>query len=62
MDRITQKYSDGTPFIPNEKIQTLGMDGIAKKLAEYEDAEEQGMLLRLSYKIGDLYPVENQNI
>lgn len=47
MKRITQNYSDGTPFIPNEKIQTLGMNDIAKKIAEYEDAEEQGRLLRL---------------
>lgn len=50
MDRITEKYSDGTPFIPNGKIQMIGMGGIAKVLSEYEDKEELELLLRIPCK------------
>lgn len=53
MDRITEKYTDGTPFIPNEKIQRLGMETIARKLSDYEDKEEKGELVKIPCKIGD---------
>ena len=66
MERITDKYTDGTPFIPNEKIQRLGMDVIARKLAEYEDAEENGELFKYPCKVGDTVYVidkdENTNL
>ena len=54
MSRITNKYSDGTPFIPNEKLQTIGMEGVAKELAKYEDAKENGMLVIFPCDIGTL--------
>lgn len=41
MERLTERYTDGTAFIPNVVLQLKGMDGVAKKLAEYEDLEEQ---------------------
>lgn len=59
MERLTDKFSDGTPFIPNVILQLHGMDGIAKKLSEYEDMEEQGRLVKLPCKVGDiLYRVD----
>lgn len=72
MSRITEKYTDGTPFIPNGALQTIGMDGIAKKLAKYEDADEQGSLFMSPCKIDDIiyyvdkfrkkiYPIIAQN-
>lgn len=55
MKRITSKYSDGTPFVPNWFKQLHGKNyenEIAKKLAKYEDLEEQesknkGILVKL---------------
>ena len=35
------------------RIKTDSVDKLAKKLAEYEDLEEQGLLLRLPCKVGD---------
>lgn len=62
MERLTNRYSDGTPFIPNCILQlTNGMTDVIKKLAEYEDLEEQGLLLRLPCKIGNLvYVIESE--
>ena len=51
--RLTDRYSDGTPFVPNCILQlTNGMADVIKKLAEYEDLEEQGLLKRLPVKEG----------
>lgn len=52
MQRLTDKHSDGTPFIPNVVLQTAGMEAVAKKLAEYEDLDDNGLLLRLHCKVG----------
>ena len=42
MSRLTDKYSDGTPFVPNRILQlTNGMSSVIKKLAHYEDLEEE---------------------
>lgn len=41
MERLTKKDTAGTPFIPYGVLKNKGMQYIAKKLAEYEDAEEQ---------------------
>ena len=47
MGRLTDRYSDGTPFIPNYILSlTNGMADVIKKLAEYEDLEEQGRLIK----------------
>lgn len=55
MQRLTDKYSDGTPFIPNYILQTTnGMSNAIKKLSEYEDLEENGLLLKLPCKEGDI--------
>jgi len=66
MERFTKRvfgYAHGRPFIPNEKVgdwdgsysrgefdATLCVD----KLADYEDAEEQGLLLKLPCNVGDI--------
>ena len=48
MERLTDRYSDGTPFVQNCILQlTNGMADVIKKLAEYEDLEEKGLLKRL---------------
>lgn len=49
MKRLTRRFENGRAYrhrdvIPAEAIQ---------KLAEYEDAEEQGLLVRLPCKVGD---------
>ena len=55
MQRFTDKYSDGTPFIPNYILQmTNGMSNAIKKLSEYEDLEENGLLLKMPCKEGDI--------
>ena len=72
MERLTARDSFGTPYYPycdNVKgcggycaqcnFETKTMD----KLAEYEDLEEQGLLMRLPCKVGDvLYAVDGNNI
>ena len=35
------------------------VDAVYRKLKEYEDAEEQGLLLRLPYKVGDTVYVDS---
>ena len=51
MNRLTRRFENGRAYrhsdvIPAEAIQ---------KLAEYEDAEEQGLLVRLPCKVGDSF-------
>ena len=54
MGRLTDKYSDGTPFVPERVLQlTNGMQSVIKKLAHYEDMEEQGRLIELPCAVGD---------
>ena len=44
------------------RIKTNSVEKLARKLAEYEDLEEQGLLLRLPCKIGDtIYEVSYEN-
>lgn len=52
MERLTDKYSDGTPFIPNHIKQMYGEGKIAEKLAYYENLEENGRLVKLPCKDG----------
>ncbi len=61
MERLTERKHDGTgiskkPVVDNN-IQKHGITNygrqIITKLADYEDAEEQGLLLKLSCKVGD---------
>lgn len=69
MERLTQKErnSNGTAIskksmIDREEYPTLSDYAlkVLTKLADYEDAEEQGMLLRLPCKVGDtVYLIKN---
>lgn len=55
MERLTNIGSNGEVWITdNDETRKFGRKETAyKKLAEYEDAEEQGLLLRLPCKVGD---------
>jgi len=55
MERLTAKFKDGGAFILPSVVSKLSpmKSEIIEKLADYEDAEEQGLLLRLPCKVGD---------
>lgn len=55
MERLTNIGSNGEIWITdNDETRRYGRKETAyKKLAEYEDLEEQGLLLRLPCKVGD---------
>ena len=56
MERLTCRYTNGEVHATR-----IGYYDIIDKLAEYEDAEEQGLLLRLPCKVGDtLYQVNGE--
>ena len=62
MDRLTNIGSNGEIWITdNDETRRIGRKESAyKKLAEYEDLEEQGLLLRLPCKVGDtVYSIAN---
>ena len=56
MERLTKWIDDGEErqAIPEPTIRKNGHKKCCNKLAEYEDAEEQGLLLRLPCKVGDI--------
>ena len=61
MERLTNIGSNGEIWITdNDETRRLGRKESAyKKLAEYEDLEEQGLLLWLTCKVGDrLYRID----
>ena len=69
MKRLTTPWMDGTfdTFDPidiyDNEYSKINFQNVLKKLAEYEDAEEQGLLLRLPCKVGDtVYSVEYDKI
>lgn len=47
MERLTYMSNNDV------RIKTNSVEKLARKLAEYEDLEEQGLLLRLPCKVGD---------
>lgn len=55
MERLTEWIDDGEhrQAIPKTDIRNNGHNKCCNKLAEYEDLEEQGLLVRLPVKIGD---------
>lgn len=62
MERLTIPYGIAT-FDPIDVVDNeyskINFQNVLKKLADYEDAEEQGLLLRLPCKVGDtVYSVE----
>lgn len=55
MERLTTRFKDGKAFIlPSIASLTTGMQKVISKLANYEDAEEQGLLLRLPEEMSSL--------
>lgn len=61
MDRLTKKFTDGSPYC--EEIIDVGIEDInyptyvgraVDKLAEYEDLEEERKLLKLPCAVGDV--------
>lgn len=55
MERLTERNENGSVGISNCRYYNYDdFQKIASKLADYEDAEEQGLLLRLDKK-GELY-------
>ncbi len=68
MERLTRKLSDGTAY--TGAVMDADIAGVnyptyigkaVDKLAAYEDAEEQGLLLRLPCKVGDTVYVPTRN-
>lgn len=55
-NRLTVRDLDG-----NAHATKVGYYDIIDKLAEYEDAEEQGLLLRVKLKVGDTFWELNDN-
>ena len=52
-ERLTKRDKDGNAVVFNY-IKTAGeFKEIVDRLAEYEDAEEQGLIVRLPCKVGD---------
>lgn len=56
MKRLTHRYMDGTAWVSLNLVSKMGEHECVglpiTKLATYEDAEEQGLLLRLPCKVG----------
>lgn len=66
MERLTKRLADGTAYtgaLINASITGVTyptyIGKAADKLAEYEDAEEQGLILRLPCKVGDTVYVDS---
>lgn len=55
MERLTEWIDDGEhrQAIPKTDIRNNGHNKCCNKLAEYEDLEEKGLLVRLPCKVGD---------
>jgi len=57
MERLTHYQKNGEVAEPYNRSQA---NEFAKKLAQYEDLEEQGLLVRLPCKVGDTVYCENE--
>ena len=56
MERLTERDSYGDIYVKQHDYVTA-----SEKLCEYEDAEEQGLLLRLPCKVGDdIYAIPSE--
>lgn len=53
MERLTKKGFNFTTNFIKRDIDSWSIAQCLKKLQEYEDAEEQGLLLQLPVKVGD---------
>ena len=66
MERLTKTYSDGTygaaDILPRGENSYTYKGLLLEALGKYEDAEDQGLLLRLPCKVGDtIYEVSYEN-
>lgn len=53
MERLTNRVADNNsfiPFLPSSLLSADGLNKVVNKLAQYETAEEDGLLLRLPCK------------
>lgn len=56
MSRLTRRHSDGSVGISQFRYYNYDdFQEMAEKLADYEDLEEQGLLFKSPYKIGDIF-------
>ena len=57
MERLTRRSANGTGIYATPSGEPVKLENnrhnVLQKLADYEDAEEQGLLLRLPCKVGD---------
>lgn len=62
MERLTKRNEDGSVGISEFRYYNYrDFQKLASKLAEYEDLEEQGLLVRLPCKVGDyIYVIPSQ--
>ena len=62
MERLTEWKDDRKLLAKTKFSGDFGSANVLSRLAEYEDAEEQGLLLRLPCKIGSILyqPISNQ--
>ena len=61
MERLTEWKDDKKLLVKTKFSGDFGSSNILIALAEYEDLEEQGLLLRLPCKVGDIvYRIINQ--
>lgn len=64
MERLTKRSSNGTGIYNTPSADPVEWENnrhrVLQKLADYEDLEEQGLLLKLPFKVGDtLYYISN---
>ena len=60
MERLTEWKDDKKLLAKTKFIGDFGSANVLGRLAEYEDLEEQGLLLRLPCKVGDtVYSISN---
>lgn len=57
MERLTERDSQGDVYVKQHDYVTA-----SKKLCEYEDLEEQGLLLKFPCKVGDTVYVDSKTI
>lgn len=57
MGRLTKRYEDGSLYVPMFRDKVVEF---IEKLAHYEDLEEQGRLICLPCKIGDIVYVADK--
>ena len=67
MERLTRRSANGTGIYATPSGEPVKWENnrhnVLQKLADYEDAEEQGLLLRLPCKVGDtVYHIAGRRI